>query len=177
MICWRFESSAFTFKSIEPGPPIEPMITMGSVQPVIWSDGWTAAIDGMPAKLVVDLGLSDQAGRRAAPLPGRQQCGDHQGRGRADPRRGRRAARAAFDERRWIAPDAHLLRGREGDPDLAAARGPHLLHLRLAAAPPLGLYFIGNWPEAWALFPIALLLIWQPLVRSQTVTDACRRSA
>jgi methionyl aminopeptidase len=22
---------------------IEPMITMGSVQPVIWSDGWTAA--------------------------------------------------------------------------------------------------------------------------------------
>ena len=30
-----------------------------------------------------------------------------------------------------------------------------------AAAPPLGLYFIGNWPEAWALFPIALLLIWR----------------
>ena len=29
------------------------------------------------------------------------------------------------------------------------------------AAPPLGLYFIGNWPEAWALFPIALLLIWR----------------
>jgi acyl phosphate:glycerol-3-phosphate acyltransferase len=27
------------------------------------------------------------------------------------------------------------------------------------AAPPLGLYFIGNSPEAWALFPIALLLI------------------
>jgi len=27
------------------------------------------------------------------------------------------------------------------------------------AAPPLGLYFIGNGPEAWALFPIALLLI------------------
>src|SRR2546425_5779358 len=29
------------------------------------------------------------------------------------------------------------------------------------AAPPLGLYFIGNWPEAWALFPIAVLLIWR----------------
>jgi glycerol-3-phosphate acyltransferase PlsY len=27
------------------------------------------------------------------------------------------------------------------------------------AAPPLGLYFIGNGPEAWVLFPIALLLI------------------
>jgi glycerol-3-phosphate acyltransferase PlsY len=27
------------------------------------------------------------------------------------------------------------------------------------AAPPLGRYFIGNGPEAWALFPIALLLI------------------
>jgi glycerol-3-phosphate acyltransferase PlsY len=27
------------------------------------------------------------------------------------------------------------------------------------AAPLLGLYFIGNGPEAWALFPIALLLI------------------
>jgi glycerol-3-phosphate acyltransferase PlsY len=27
------------------------------------------------------------------------------------------------------------------------------------AAPPLGLYILGNWPEAWALFPIALLLI------------------
>ena len=29
------------------------------------------------------------------------------------------------------------------------------------AAPPLGLYFIGNGPEAWALFPIAVLLIWR----------------
>jgi len=29
------------------------------------------------------------------------------------------------------------------------------------AAPLLGLYFIGNGPEAWALFPIALLLIWR----------------
>ena len=29
------------------------------------------------------------------------------------------------------------------------------------AAPPLGLHFIGNWPEAWVLFPIALLLIWR----------------
>jgi glycerol-3-phosphate acyltransferase PlsY len=29
------------------------------------------------------------------------------------------------------------------------------------AAPPLALYFIGNWPESWALFPIALLLVWR----------------
>jgi acyl phosphate:glycerol-3-phosphate acyltransferase len=29
------------------------------------------------------------------------------------------------------------------------------------AAPLLGLYFLGNWPEAWALFPIAALLIWR----------------
>jgi glycerol-3-phosphate acyltransferase PlsY len=29
------------------------------------------------------------------------------------------------------------------------------------AAPPLGLYFIGNRPEAWVLFPIAALLIWR----------------
>ncbi len=29
------------------------------------------------------------------------------------------------------------------------------------AALPLALYFIGNWPEAWVLFPIALLLIWR----------------
>jgi glycerol-3-phosphate acyltransferase PlsY len=29
------------------------------------------------------------------------------------------------------------------------------------AAPALGLYFIGNGPEAWVLFPIALLLIWR----------------
>jgi glycerol-3-phosphate acyltransferase PlsY len=29
------------------------------------------------------------------------------------------------------------------------------------AAPALGLYFIGNRSEAWALFPIALLLIWR----------------
>ncbi len=29
------------------------------------------------------------------------------------------------------------------------------------AAPPLGLYFIGNWPEAWVLFPIAALLFWR----------------
>jgi glycerol-3-phosphate acyltransferase PlsY len=26
-------------------------------------------------------------------------------------------------------------------------------------APPLGFYFLGNWPEAWALIPIALLLV------------------
>jgi glycerol-3-phosphate acyltransferase PlsY len=29
------------------------------------------------------------------------------------------------------------------------------------AAPPLGLYLLGNWPEAWALFPIAALLVWR----------------
>ncbi len=29
------------------------------------------------------------------------------------------------------------------------------------AAPPLAFYFLGNWPEAWALFPIALLLFWR----------------
>lgn len=29
------------------------------------------------------------------------------------------------------------------------------------AAPPLGLYFIGNGPEAWVLFPIAALLFWR----------------
>jgi glycerol-3-phosphate acyltransferase PlsY len=29
------------------------------------------------------------------------------------------------------------------------------------AMPPLGLYFLGNWPEAWALFPIAVLLLWR----------------
>jgi glycerol-3-phosphate acyltransferase PlsY len=29
------------------------------------------------------------------------------------------------------------------------------------AALPLGFFFIGNWPEAWALIPIALLLIWR----------------
>lgn len=28
-------------------------------------------------------------------------------------------------------------------------------------APPLGLYLLGNWPEAWILVPIALLLIWR----------------
>jgi glycerol-3-phosphate acyltransferase PlsY len=29
------------------------------------------------------------------------------------------------------------------------------------AAPVLGFYFIGNWPEAWALVPIAMLLFWR----------------
>jgi glycerol-3-phosphate acyltransferase PlsY len=29
------------------------------------------------------------------------------------------------------------------------------------AAPPLGFYFLGNWPEAWALVPIAVLLVWR----------------
>ena len=28
-------------------------------------------------------------------------------------------------------------------------------------APLLGLYILGNWPEAWALFPIAALLVWR----------------
>jgi glycerol-3-phosphate acyltransferase PlsY len=28
-------------------------------------------------------------------------------------------------------------------------------------APPLGFYIIGNWPEAWVLVPIALLLMWR----------------
>ena len=27
------------------------------------------------------------------------------------------------------------------------------------ATPPLGFYFLGNWPEAWALIPIGLLLV------------------
>ena len=29
------------------------------------------------------------------------------------------------------------------------------------AAPVLGLYFLGNRPEAWALFPIAVMLVWR----------------
>jgi glycerol-3-phosphate acyltransferase PlsY len=29
------------------------------------------------------------------------------------------------------------------------------------AAAPLGFYFLGNWPEAWALVPVAFLLIWR----------------
>src|SRR5438093_12158481 len=29
------------------------------------------------------------------------------------------------------------------------------------AAPPLALYFLGNWPEAWAMFAIAALLLWR----------------
>jgi acyl phosphate:glycerol-3-phosphate acyltransferase len=28
-------------------------------------------------------------------------------------------------------------------------------------APPAGFYFLGNWPEAWVLIPIALLLLWR----------------
>src|SRR5450631_1209549 len=27
--------------------------------------------------------------------------------------------------------------------------------------PPLGFYFLGNWPEAWVLIPITLLLLWR----------------
>ena len=30
-----------------------------------------------------------------------------------------------------------------------------------AALPPLGFYFIGYWPESWALVPIALLMFWR----------------
>jgi glycerol-3-phosphate acyltransferase PlsY len=37
------------------------------------------------------------------------------------------------------------------------------------AAPPLGLYFLGNWPEAWALVPIALLLIWRHRANIQRI--------
>jgi acyl phosphate:glycerol-3-phosphate acyltransferase len=29
------------------------------------------------------------------------------------------------------------------------------------AMPPLGFYFLGNWPEAWVLIPITLLLLWR----------------
>jgi glycerol-3-phosphate acyltransferase PlsY len=29
------------------------------------------------------------------------------------------------------------------------------------ALPPLGFYFLGNWPEAWVLVPITLLLFWR----------------
>ncbi len=29
------------------------------------------------------------------------------------------------------------------------------------AAPPLGFYILGNWPEAWALIPIAVLLVFR----------------
>ena len=39
---------------------------------------------------------------------------------------------------------------------------PRLPSLTAAiGAPLLGFYFLGNWPEAWALFPIAALLIWR----------------
>src|SRR5580704_5505977 len=37
------------------------------------------------------------------------------------------------------------------------------------AAPPLGLYILGNWPEAWALFPIAALLIWRHRVNIRKI--------
>ena len=36
-------------------------------------------------------------------------------------------------------------------------------------APLLGLYILGNWPEAWALFPIAALLIWRHRVNIRKV--------
>jgi glycerol-3-phosphate acyltransferase PlsY len=42
----------------------------------------------------------------------------------------------------------------------------------LAAAlvlPPLGFYFLGNWPEAWALIPIALLLFWRHRVNIRKI--------
>ncbi len=45
------------------------------------------------------------------------------------------------------------------------ARVSHVLARRRSplrsALPPLGFYFLGNWPEAWALVPIALLLFWR----------------
>jgi acyl phosphate:glycerol-3-phosphate acyltransferase len=44
----------------------------------------------------------------------------------------------------------------------AASRISSLAALVAAiAAPPLGFYFIGNWPEAWSLIPIAALLFWR----------------
>jgi acyl phosphate:glycerol-3-phosphate acyltransferase len=49
----------------------------------------------------------------------------------------------------WLV--AALLSRRSSVASLAAA----------IAAPPLGLNLLGNWPEAWALFPIAALLIWR----------------
>jgi acyl phosphate:glycerol-3-phosphate acyltransferase len=38
-----------------------------------------------------------------------------------------------------------------------------------AAAPLLGFYFLGNWPEAWALVPIALLLAWRHRANIQRI--------
>jgi glycerol-3-phosphate acyltransferase PlsY len=29
------------------------------------------------------------------------------------------------------------------------------------ASPPLGFYFLGYWPETWALVPITLLMFWR----------------
>ena len=29
------------------------------------------------------------------------------------------------------------------------------------ALPPFGFYFLGNWPEAWVLVPIAVILFWR----------------
>jgi glycerol-3-phosphate acyltransferase PlsY len=29
------------------------------------------------------------------------------------------------------------------------------------AAPPMAFYFLGNWPEAWVMIPVAALLIWR----------------
>ena len=37
------------------------------------------------------------------------------------------------------------------------------------AAPPLGFYYLGNWPEAWALVPIALLLVWRHRANVQRI--------
>jgi glycerol-3-phosphate acyltransferase PlsY len=43
------------------------------------------------------------------------------------------------------------------------------------AAPPLGLYFIGNWPEAWVLFPIAVLLFWRHRGNIRKLADGSER--
>ena len=94
---------------MEPGMvfTIEPMITMGSIQPVIWSDGWTAATsDGsrtaqfehtlvvtesgaeiltLPTPAAPDAAAAPMG---AVPLPG---LGDHAQPHGADPRREARA--------------------------------------------------------------------------------------
>jgi len=43
------------------------------------------------------------------------------------------------------------------------------------AAPPLGFYFLGNWPEAWALVPIALFLIWRHRANIQRLIAGTER--
>jgi glycerol-3-phosphate acyltransferase PlsY len=43
------------------------------------------------------------------------------------------------------------------------------------AAPPLGFYFLGNWPEAWSLVPIALLLVWRHRANIQRIVAGKER--